>query len=83
MLEMMFWISAKKIVVTFALLGAIFVAIAPKIGKWAQPTKNSDSTYTQRLSPQNVEKFLIRAGYTFVGLSITLFIIAGFIVDLR
>jgi membrane protein required for beta-lactamase induction len=83
MLEIMFWISAKKIVVAFALLGAVFVAIAPKIGTWAQPLKNSGSAYSQRLSPQNVEKFLIRAGYTFVGLSITLFIIAGFIVDLR
>jgi hypothetical protein len=83
MLELLFWISAKKIVVGFALLGAAFVTIAPKVSKWENPKENSDGNYKQKLLPQNLEKFLIRVGYTFVGLSITLFIIAGFIVDLK
>ena len=83
MLEILFWISAKKIVVAFALLGAAVVAIAPKVKKWAEPKKNSGGKYKQKLLPQNIEKFFIRVGYTFVGLSITLFIIAGFIVDLK
>ena len=83
MLELLFWISAKKIVVAFALLGATFVTIAPKISKWLEPKENSDSNYQHKLLPQNVEKFLVRVGYTFVGLSISLFIVAGFIVDLK
>ena len=83
MLEILFWISAKKIVVAFALLGATFVTAAPKISKWVEPKENLDKNYKQKLSPQNLEKFLVRVGYTFVGLSITLFIIAGFIVDLK
>ena len=83
MLEILFWISAKKIVVALALLGATFVTFAPKIGKWAEPKENSDSSNKQKLLPQNLEKFLVRAGYTFVGLSIILFIVAGFIVDLK
>ena len=83
MLEILFWISAKKVVVAFALLGATFVTTAPKIRKWAETKENSDKNYKQKLSPQNLEKFLVRVGYTFVGLSITLFIIAGFIVDLK
>ena len=83
MLEILFWISAKKIVVTFALLGATVVTIAPKISEWAEPKENSDRNYTQNLLPQNIEKFLVRVGYTFVGISITLFIVAGFIVDLK
>ena len=83
MLEILFWISAKKIVVAFALLGATFVTTAPKISEWAEPKENADKNYEQKLSPQNLEKFLVRVGYTFVGLSISLFIVAGFIVDLK
>ena len=83
MLEILFWISAKKIVVAFALLGATVVTIAPKISKWAEPKENSVSNHKRKLLPQNLEKFLVRVGYTFVGLSISLFIVAGFIVDLK
>ena len=83
MLEILFWSSAKKIVVTFALLGATFVTVAPKISDWAEPKENSDRNYKRKLLPQNIEKFLVRVGYTFVGLSISLFIVAGFIVDLK
>ena len=83
MLEVLFCISAKTIVVAFALLGAIVFTIAPKISEWAEPKENSDVSYKRKLSPQNIEKFLVRVGYTFVGLSISLFIVAGFIVDLK
>ena len=83
MLEILFWISAKKIVVAFALLGAAVVTIAPKISEWVGPKENSASNYKRKLLPQNLEKFLVRVGYTFVGLSISLFIVAGFIVDLK
>ena len=83
MLEILFWISAKKNVVAFALLGATVVTIAPKISEWAEPKENSANNYLRKLLPQNLEKFLVRVGYTFVGLSISLFIVAGFIVDLK
>ena len=83
MLEILFWISAKKIVVTFALLGATVVTIAPKISEWAEPKEKSEGNDTRELLPQIIEKFLVRVGYTFVGLSISLFIVAGFIVDLK
>ena len=83
MLEILFWISANKIVVAFALLGAAVVTIAPQISEWVEPKENSASNYKRKLLPQNLEKFLVRVGYTFVGLSISLFIVAGFIVDLK
>jgi len=83
MLEILFWISAKKIIVAFALLGATFVTVAPKISDWAELKENSEGNYKRKLLPQNIEKFLVRVGYTFVGLSISLFIVAGFIVDLK
>ena len=83
MLEFLFWISAKKIVVTFAFLGAILVTIAPKASKFAERMINSGGFQDVSLSAQNIEKFFVKIGYAFVGLSITLFIIAGFIVDLK
>ena len=83
MLDFLFWISAKKIVVALAFLGAVFVTIAPKASKFAERWINSGSNQQGSLLAQTLEKFLVRVGYAFVGLSITLFIIAGFIVDLK
>ena len=82
-LEFLFWISAKKVVVVFALLGAAFVTIAPQAGKWAERRTNSGNDYKKIILFQALEKNFVRVGYAFVGLSITLFIIAGFIVDLK
>ena len=67
--------------VTFAFLGAVFVTIAPKASKFAERIINSGSNQEGSLLAQALENFLIRVGYAFVGLSIALFIIAGFIVE--
>ena len=52
-------------------------------GKYGRIFKNLFEQLKIEISPQNLEKVLIRVGYTFVGLSISLFIVAGFIVDLK
>ena len=83
MLEFLFWISAKKIVVAFAFLGAVFVTIASMTGKFAERRMSNGSNQEVSRLAQALEKSLVRVGYAFVGLSITLFIIAGFIVDLK
>ena len=83
MLEFLFWISAKKNVVALALLGAAFVSIAPQLRKWVEQKQKSESDHKRQLLAHSLEKNFIRVGYAFVGLSITLFIIAGFIVDLK
>jgi hypothetical protein len=83
MLEFLFWISAKKNVVALALLGAVLVTIAPQANKWVKQHPKPESDQKRQLLAQALEKFFIRVGYAFVGLSITLFIIAGFIVDLK
>ena len=82
MLEFLFWISAKQNVVALALLGASLVTIAPQVRKWVKQKQKSESDHERQLLAQVLEKNFIRVGYAFVGLSITLFIIAGFIVDL-
>ena len=83
MLEFLFWISAKQNVVALALLGAALVTIAPQVRKWVEQKQKSGSDHKRPLLAQDLEKIFIRSGYAFVGLSITLFIIAGFIVDLK
>ena len=83
MLEFLFWISAKKNVVALALLGAAFVSVAPQVRKWVEQKQKSESDQKRQLLAHALEKNFIRVGYAFVGLSITLFIIAGFIVDLK
>ena len=83
MLDFLFWISAKKIVVTFAFLGAVFVTIAPKASKFAKRNISSGSNQEGSFLAQTLEKIFVRVGYGFVALSVALFIIAGFIVDLK
>ena len=83
MLELLFWISAKKFVVSFALLGALLVTLASRFGKWIGSNNRLNNSGEETRTPERVENFFIKIGYGFVGLSITLFIIAGFIVDLK
>ena len=80
MLEFLFFISAKKVVVVCAIIGALLVTIAPRCAKYAtsfSAFQKSDKNY------EIVVKALVRFGYGFVSLSVALFIIAGFIVDMR
>ena len=80
MLEFLFYISAKKVVVACAILGALLATLAPLFMKYA---KFFDASGILGRKSELIEKSLTRVGYGFVGLSISLFIIAGFIVDLR
>ena len=80
MLEFLFFISAKKVVVVCAIIGALLVTAAPQFAKYAilfSASQKSDKNY------EIVVKALVRFGYGFVSLSVALFIIAGFIVDMR
>ena len=80
MLDFLFYISAKKVVVSCAILGALLVTVAPLCVKYA---KFDNSSGECNKTSELIGKSFTRIGYGFVGLSITLFIIAGFIVDLR
>ena len=81
MLDFLFWISAKTVVVTCATIGALLVMLAPKLGHGFRQIK-CESNPALGKGNTRAEKILVVIGYMFVGLSVTLFIIAGFIVDL-
>ena len=59
------------------------MTIAPQVRKWVEQRQKSECDHKRQLLAQALEKNFIRVGYAFVGLSVTLFIIAGFIVDLK
>ena len=82
MLDFLFWVSAKKVVVTCAAIGALLVVLAPKLCHSSRQVKQEKNT-AMGVRAIHAEKILIMIGYMFVGLSVTLFVIAGFIVDLK
>ena len=81
MLDLLFWISAKKVVVTCAIIGALLVVFAFFLGHGFRLIKR-ESNAAMVEEHSRAEKLLVIIGYLFVGLSVALFIIAGFIVDL-
>jgi hypothetical protein len=74
MLEILFLISAKKVVVFLAFVGALLVSLAPKLSRRFGLATGKGT---------RIEEILIKTGYSFVALSVALFIIAGFIIDLK
>ena len=82
MLDFLFWVSAKSVVVTCAIIGALLVMLAPKVDFSFWPVARENNTGTKVKKNSGTEKILVMIGYSFVGLSVLLFIIAGFIVDL-
>ena len=79
MLEFLFFISAKKVVVVCAIIGALLVTIAPQFAKYAT---SSSASQKSNKNYESLVKVLVQLGYSFVALSVALFIIAGFIVDM-
>ena len=102
MLDFLFLISAKPVVVTLATIGAILATFSAAIeklltgkdaGKIAGkintphatgPTPDDGNPKNKHhLSKASFGSWLNRLGYGIMGISVVLFIIAGFIVDLR
>lgn len=80
-LEIAVLLSSRPVVVTFALVGAtlsIVASIVPK-KKNAYPDANAEFIQGQKTK---TSQLLSMFGYAFFGLSVFLFILAGFIVDL-
>jgi hypothetical protein len=102
MLDFLFLISAKPVVVTLATIGAILATFSAAIEKLltgkdagknagkintlhaAGPTPDDETPKNKhRRSKASFGSWLNRLGYGIMGISVVLFIIAGFIVDLR
>ncbi|MBT6122798.1 MAG: hypothetical protein HOH48_05480 [Candidatus Puniceispirillum sp.] len=104
MLDFLFLISAKPVVVTLATIGAILATFSAAIEKFitdkkasndpsqvntnhtAKPAHSAGDTTDKKeshLPRSSFGSWLNRLGYGIMAISVVLFIIAGFIVDLR
>ena len=104
MLDFLFLISAKPVVVTLAIIGAILATFSAAIEKFftdkntkrdtgsadrhpasalSSNSQNTTNKNEQARPRASIGSWLNRLGYGIMGISVVLFIIAGFIVDLR
>ena len=82
MIEFIILVTSKVVVVSLAILGAIFTTFA-KVIAGAVVAGLSGSQIQNTLTIQNkIAKFLVLLGYAAMSVSIFLFIVSGFIVDL-
>ena len=83
-LELLFVISAKPVVVSFAILGALLVMVGPKISGDDRDNTEKNSAFNYfKGGPKKLSKTCTGLGYVLTGVSIFLFIVAGFISDLK
>lgn len=80
MLDFLFLITQRPIVITFAIIGALLVTAGSLVAKPAQTRQDPNEEPSDGQS--RLSRTLTRTGYAITMVSITLFIIAGFISDL-
>jgi hypothetical protein len=81
-LDLLFVLSSKPVVVTMACVGAALVSLAPLSKRFQGKRDDNTETATSPRPRIRIEDMLTRAGYGIMGISVVLFIIAGFISDL-
>ena len=83
MLEFLYLLSSKFVVVATAIVGALLVFVAPFVNRLfsRQRAQTADSKMSHFVS--KVTALFVFGGYGIMLLSVLLFIVAGFIVDLR
>ena len=79
MLDFLFFISSKKIVVSLAILGAILTTFARALSGFLVLLIDFQS---RDLAIKRIAKVLTTGGYLAMTASIFLFIVSGFIIDL-
>ena len=80
MIDTLIFLSQRPIVITLAVLGALLVTAGALIAKPGKPV-DSPPPSESRKSP--LARHLTSSGYAITFASIVLFIIAGFVSDLR
>ena len=80
-LELLFVVSSKPVVVGLACLGALLATLAPLARRLQDRAGKSRGSVNQP-GRTGIEGMMVRAGYGVMGVSVLLFIVAGFISDL-
>ena len=82
MLDFLLLVSSKSIVVSFALLGAILTTFARALSSLVVSLIGDRHFRSRDLAINRITKGLSTSGYVAMSVSIFLFIVSGFIIDL-
>jgi len=74
--------TSKTVVVTLAIIGAVFSTFAKVIGGAVVSVLFGARVKSQKAVRNKIAKILVWLGYAAMSISIFLFIVSGFIVDL-
>ena len=82
MLDFLLLITSKSIVVSLAVMGAILTTFARALGSFLVSLIGDRAFPRRDLAINRIEKGLSTSGYVSMFVSIFLFIVSGFIIDL-
>ena len=82
MLDFLLAVTSKQVVVAFALLCALLSTFPKSLGNLVVSCFGNKRLHDRELAIRQTAKLFVTVGYTTMSLSILLFIVSGFIIDL-
>ena len=82
MLDFLFIVSSKPMIVSFALMGAILTTFARALSSFVVSLIGDRHFRSRDLAINRIAKGFSTSGYVAMSVSVFLFIVSGFIIDL-
>jgi hypothetical protein len=82
MFDFLLVMTSKQVVVAFALLGALLSTFPKSLSSLVVSCFGNKRLHNRELAIRQTKKLLVTVGYATMSLSILLFIVSGFIIDL-
>ena len=82
MFDFLLVMTSKQVVVAFALLGALLSTFPKSLSNLVVSCFGNKRLHNRELAIRQTKKLFVTAGYATMSLSILLFIVSGFIIDL-
>ena len=82
MFDFLFVMTSKQVVVAFALLGALLSTFPKSLSNLVVSCFGNKRLHNRQLAIRQTKKLFVTVGYATMSLSILLFIVSGFIIDL-
>ncbi|NBT42470.1 MAG: hypothetical protein EBT20_18760 [Alphaproteobacteria bacterium] len=82
MLDFLLVMTSKQVVVAFALVGALLSTFPKSLGNLVVSCFGNKRLHNRELAIRQTTKLFVTVGYSTMFLSILLFIVSGFIIDL-
>jgi len=82
MFDFLLVMTSKQVVVAFALLGALLSTFPKSLSNLVVSCFGNKRLHNRQLAISQTKKLFVTVGYVTMSLSILLFIVSGFIIDL-